>query len=73
MDHQIEDFHENVAKVSNRWNHHNRTTLFVTKPGDTLPVGLVIPVTLDCFTDGFLIGVSCALSPPAGIILGQLL
>ena len=33
-------------------------------------MGLVIPVTLDCFVDGFLIGISCALSPAAGIILG---
>ena len=35
-----------------------------------LTVGLVVPVTMDCFIDGFLIGVSCALSPSAGIILG---
>jgi zinc transporter ZupT len=38
--------------------------------GATLPASLVIPVTLDCFVDGFLIGVTSGLSPHAGIVLG---
>lgn len=35
-----------------------------------MPYGLVVPVALDCFTDGFLIGVAVALSFHAGVILG---
>ena len=38
--------------------------------GDKLPTSLVVPIFLDCFVDGFLIGVSCALSPKAAIVLG---
>ena len=38
--------------------------------GDKIPISLVVPVTLDCFTDGFLIGVSVSISPSAGIVLG---
>ena len=38
--------------------------------GDKVPYGLVVPVIMDCFTDGFLIGVAVALSFKAGIILG---
>ena len=34
--------------------------------GTYLSLDLVIPVTMDCFVDGFLIGVSCALQPKAG-------
>eukprot|EP00595_Chromulina_sp_UTEXLB2642_P002390 CAMPEP_0196767874 /NCGR_PEP_ID=MMETSP1095-20130614/42065_1 /TAXON_ID=96789 ORGANISM="Chromulina nebulosa, Strain UTEXLB2642" /NCGR_SAMPLE_ID=MMETSP1095 /ASSEMBLY_ACC=CAM_ASM_000446 /LENGTH=545 /DNA_ID=CAMNT_0042136649 /DNA_START=42 /DNA_END=1683 /DNA_ORIENTATION=- len=69
MERQITLFHATVATVSQRWTRRSRP---MPEPvtGDFIPVGLVIPVTLDCFVDGFLIGVSCALSPEAGIILG---
>lgn len=40
-----------------------------TEEGDTLPIGLVVPVTIDCFVDGFLIGVSVAVSRKAAFIL----
>mmetsp|Transcript_19892 Transcript_19892/g.18064 ORF Transcript_19892/g.18064 Transcript_19892/m.18064 type:complete len:497 (+) Transcript_19892:50-1540(+) len=69
MERQITLFHATVATVSQRWTRRSRP---MPEPvtGDFIPVGLVIPVTLDCFVDGFLIGVSCALAPTAGIILG---
>ena len=38
--------------------------------GSIIPVSLVIPVAVDCAMDGFLIGLSCALSHRAGVILG---
>jgi len=37
--------------------------------GSNLPLNLIIPVTIDCFVDGFLIGVSVAANPKAGYIL----
>jgi len=35
----------------------------------TIPNSLVVPVAMDCFVDGFLIGVAVALSPNAGFVL----
>eukprot|EP01038_Epipyxis_sp_PR26KG_P007894 gene7894-10713_t len=67
MDKLILHFHESVEGVGSKW---HRRDLVETQMGDTLPLGLVIPVTMDCFTDGFLIGVTCGVQPAAGIILG---
>ena len=43
---------------------------FICALGDKVPYGLVVPVVMDCFADGFLIGVAVALSFNAGVILG---
>ncbi len=69
MDRVIQTFHDSVEHVANKWTHRKRD---FPEPelGATLPASLVVPVTLDCFVDGFLIGVACALSPSAGIVLG---
>ncbi len=69
MDQQIESFHLSVETAAQKWKRSSRV-LVSTKLGDTLPVRLVVPVVVDCLVDGFLIGVSCALAPTAGIILG---
>lgn len=68
MDIQINKVHENVERVVQKW--HRVNSLMDPEEGATLPLGLIVPVTVDCFVDGFLIGVSCALSHTAGIILG---
>lgn len=70
MEREIKSFHDSVAKVNQRWRRHLHRPLPVVEVGDKLPAGLIVPVTLDCFVDGFMIGIACALSPPAGIILG---
>lgn len=68
MESQINSFHESIQVVGQRWT--PKRELPVTKIGDKVPYGLVVPVIMDCFTDGFLIGVAVALSYKAGIILG---
>ena len=68
MEEEINLFHDTVQHVASKW--HRRTQLVETELGDTLPVSLIVPVTMDCFVDGFLIGVSMAISRKAGIILG---
>eukprot|EP01034_Spumella_vulgaris_P025457 gene25457-31921_t len=67
MDAQIEHFHASVETAASRW--HRDRIMPLTSLGDTLPMGLVVPVVVDCFVDGLLIGVSVALSSKAGIIL----
>jgi zinc transporter ZupT len=67
MDRQIEHFHDSMETAASRW--HRDRVMPVTHLGDTLPMSLVVPVVVDCFVDGFLIGVSVALSSNAGIIL----
>lgn len=67
MDHNISIFHDTIDNISSfRW---GRRVMPETVLGDKLPLSLIIPVTIDCFVDGFLIGVSVILSPKAGYIL----
>lgn len=69
MDRFIISFHNTVEDSASKWVRRNRE-MTETEIGDKVPISLVVPVTVDCFVDGFLIGVSCALSSKAGIILG---
>ena len=69
MDKQITFFHDSVQKAASRWG-RKAYTLPDPELGDVIPAGLVVPVTIDCFVDGFLIGVTVALSPKAGVLLG---
>jgi zinc transporter ZupT len=70
MESQLTMFHDTVEKASAKWRRCRPTTMPITELGDTVPIDLVIPVTMDCFIDGFLIGVTCSIAPTAGIILG---
>jgi len=68
MDKQISFFHDSIEKVTQKWKRNHQ--LPATQEGDTLPLGLVLPVTMDCFVDGFLIGISTAINFKAGAVLG---
>jgi zinc transporter ZupT len=67
MGKQINHFHDNIQTAVSKW---TRKHMIETKEGDKLPMGLVLPVTMDCFVDGFLIGISTSINFKAGIILG---
>lgn len=67
MDKQIDLFHSNIDEVASKW--RRKRHMPYPELGATLPMGLVVPVTLDCIIDGFLIGVSVSLSSTAGYIL----
>ena len=69
MDVHIHHFHDSVDVMDKIW--RRSRPLVDPAVGDTLPVSLIIPVTLDCFVDGFLIGLSLGLNPKAGIILAM--
>lgn len=68
MDTQLHTLHNQVEKATSRWSRHHHD-LVTTNEGDTLPMQLVVPVTMDCFVDGFLIGITSSISFSAGIIL----
>lgn len=67
MDKQISLFHESIETAASRW--HRSLPKIETNEGDTIPMGLVMPVCLDAFVDGFLIGISSVISLKAGIVL----
>jgi zinc transporter ZupT len=67
MDRQIEKFHSIIESNASKW--RRNSSLPDTQMGDKLPMNLILPVTVDCLVDGFLIGVSVAISPKAGYIL----
>lgn len=66
MDRQIHTFHISFERWSWKW---KRNDLVETSLGDVIPRTLVIPVVIDCFVDGFLIGVTIAISARAGYLL----
>lgn len=66
MDRHIHHFHDYIDRWTWKW---KSKELVETTIGDTLPRSLIIPVVIDCFVDGFLIGVTIAISTRAGYIL----
>ena len=67
IDTQLSQFHDNVQKTFSRW--RRARPMVVPEEGDTVPMSLLLPVIVDSIVDGFLIGLSVALSPKAGYIL----
>lgn len=68
MDGQISLFHAQIEQSASKWKRSHQ--LVATHEGDKLPMGLVLPVIMDCFVDGFLMGISTSISLQAGYILG---
>lgn len=67
MDRQLTAFHHHIESVGSRW--HRARELIPTSFGDKLPLGLIVPVFMDSFVDGFLMGISSSISLKAGIVL----
>lgn len=64
----LDQFHHSVETSAFKW---RRTRHFPeTSLGEKIPMKLFMPVLIDSFVDGFLIGVTCGLAPRAGLILG---
>jgi zinc transporter ZupT len=68
MERVIGSFHDQVAFATDRWMRRHRD-LPDTTAGDVVPVSLVIPVAMDSFVDGLLIGIASALQFRAGLVL----
>jgi zinc transporter ZupT len=72
MDHQITHLHETVEEYSFKWGRrHKRALIIIPQAGSQIPLGLIIPVTVDCIVDGFLVGTTCSISHQAGFILAM--
>jgi len=67
MGHRLEMLHDTVDAVASKWRHSQ--PMPSPEEGAKLPTTLIVPVTIDCFVDGFLIGLSVAVSPIAGFVL----
>jgi ZIP family zinc transporter len=70
LDEMLQMFHKKTDDSFSRW--RRRTTGDVeaaARTGAPLPWSLIGPVTVDALVDGFLIGLSCALSAHAGLVL----
>lgn len=66
MERHINKFHDLLDTWTWKWKRHE---IVETVVGDSIRMSLVVPVIIDCFVDGFLIGVSVSLSPKAGFVL----
>jgi zinc transporter ZupT len=66
MERHINKFHDVLDSWTWKWKRHD---IVETMLGDSIRISLVVPVVIDCFVDGFLIGVSVSLSPKAGFVL----
>lgn len=67
MDKQISAFHESIETVAAKWT--RILPKIETFEGDTLPMGLILAVCMDCLVDGILIGISSTASVKAGFVL----
>ncbi len=67
IDESLTRFHKDVEEIFFRW--RRSRPMPIPNAGAEVPVGLVVPVFIDSFVDGFLIGLTCALNIKAGYIL----
>lgn len=65
----LSTLHDSSTCYTSTWRQYSLTvvTFFILShlalPFEPFSVSLLVPVVMDCFIDGFLIGVTCALSP----------
>ena len=67
IDESLNSFHKEVEETFYRW--RRSRSMPIPSAGAEVPTGLVVPVFIDSFVDGFLIGLACALNLKAGYIL----
>jgi hypothetical protein len=70
----LEDFDAQLSKLHGKFEIANSPwrrsrVLPEVNEGDTIPLQLFFPVTVDAAVDGFLIGITCGVSPRGGLIL----
>ena len=71
MDNNLNALHLAIEGYSFKWGRRGKKRIIpVPKAGSFIPMGLIVPVIIDCIVDGFLVGSTSAVSPRAGIILG---
>ncbi len=68
LDELLGNFHKHSEAKFSYWRRRGSANAPAT--GARLPWTLIIPVTIDALVDGFLIGLACALSRHAGLVLG---
>lgn len=73
MDDQIHRLHHTVENYSLKWGRRlkKRAAIPIPSTGSYIPMDLLIPVTVDCIVDGFLLGTTVSISSRAGYILGM--
>ena len=64
MDSNIAELHKTTEDASFKW--RKLAKLVIPAKGSFVPPSLILPVIIDGFVDGFLIGVACSLSRSAG-------
>lgn len=70
MDNYISKLHDTVEEYSLKWGRRRRGANIATvSAGSTIPLSLMLPVTVDCIVDGFMVGITCSISIRAGFIL----
>jgi len=71
MDHYLDQLHLFVEGYSFKWGRRGKKSIIpVPQSGSYIPMSLLVPVTIDCIVDGFLVGSTSAISPQAGVVLG---
>lgn len=71
MESCLEGVHNTVDRAFLRFRFRwRRATVPYLPRGSPLPLSLIVPVLVDCFVDGFMIGIATSLSIHAGFILG---
>eukprot|EP00981_Chlorochromonas_danica_P007656 scaffold1833_cov185-Ochromonas_danica.AAC.4 len=71
MEDQISRLHNTVENYSLKWGRGlKKRVIPIPSTGSYIPLDLLVPVTIDCIVDGFLLGTTASFSSRAGFILG---
>ena len=66
MEQKIGALHEAVDGYGFVWSHGRTHPLPLPPSGSAVPMGILLPVTIDCVMDGFLLGATSSVSAHAG-------
>jgi len=66
MEQKIGALHEAVDGYGFVWSHGRAHPLPLPSSGSAVPMGILLPVTIDCVMDGFLLGATSSVSSHAG-------
>lgn len=70
MEKELNHIHGTVEGYTYRWGKRSKSSnVPIPEIGSVIPMSFIVPVTIDCIVDGFLLGITAAVSSHAGFIL----
>jgi zinc transporter ZupT len=70
LDKELGQLHGTVEGYTYQWGKRSKSSMIPMPPtGSKIPMSFILPVTIDCIVDGFLLGITSSINFHAGMIL----